>query len=304
MDGGSRSGIRDDLFDPAFMGRVEQLALLARRMARSGQRAQRRSRKVGSGLEFADHREYTPGDDPRTLDWRLYARSERLQLKLFAEEEDLSVYFLVDRSASMAMAQAGGPNLLDRALQVAAALGYIALTNLDRVSVVPFGDDADPPMRPVRGRGQFFRVLRELSKVLPGGRTAIEASLSAFTRSRPRPGLVVLISDFYDPVGLGDGLRHLSLHGFEPMVLHLSDASLLDANAWGDLALLDCESGDVRELTLTPALLGRYRHAFAAFAGEIDRTAREVGARCVHVDLAQPFDDVVMRVFRTGGFLR
>ena len=122
--------IRDDLFDAAFLGRVEQLALLARRMASSGQRAQRRTRKSGSGLEFADHREYTPGDDPRGIDWNLYARSERLNLKQYEEEEDLSVWFLLDRSSSMTMAPEGVPTLFDRALQVTAALSYISLSNL------------------------------------------------------------------------------------------------------------------------------------------------------------------------------
>ena len=132
--------IRADLFDAAFLGRIEQLALLARRMVSSGQRAQRRSKQVGSGLEFADHRAYVAGDDPKAIDWALFARTERLQLRQFEEEEDLSVWFLIDRSSSMAMAPPGVVHLLDRALQVTAALAYIALVNLDRVAVVPFGE--------------------------------------------------------------------------------------------------------------------------------------------------------------------
>lgn len=295
--------IREDLFDAAFLGRVEQLALLARRMATSGARAQRRSKKVGSGLEFADHRPYTPGDDPRSIDWALYARSERLNLRRYEEEEDLSVWFLVDRSSSMAMAPEGVPSLFDRALQVTAALSYIALSNLDRVAVVPFGEGIAPPMRPVRGRQQFFRVLRTLSALAPGGKTAIRGAIEAFTRHQPRRGLAVLLSDFYDPTGLGDGLRQLSIRGFEPMVLQLCDKSLLDAAVWGDLALVDVETGDVRELTLTPALMAKYRLAFEGFSAEIGRAAREVGARYLQVDVSQPFDEVVMKVFRSGGFL-
>lgn len=296
-------GIRTDLFDAAFLGRVEQLALMARRMATSGQRAQRRSRKVGSGIEFADHREFAPGDDPRAIDWSLYARTERLQLRLYEEEEDLRVYFLVDQSGSMAVAPEGQLTLFDRALQVTAALAYISLSNLDRVAVVPFAEGVEAPMRPLRGRNQFFHVLRLLSSLRPGGRTGIEASIAAFVRHQPRPGLCVILSDFYDPAGLGLALRDLSLRGFEPMVLHISDLTLLEASVWGDLTLCDCETGEERELCLTPALMARYRQAFHAFSAEIQRAARQVGARCLQVDLGLPFDDVVMKVFRSGGFL-
>ncbi len=303
MADGSPRKIRDDLFDAAFLGRVEQLALLSRRIATSGQRAMRRSRKIGSGIEFADHREYAPGDDPRAIDWLLYARTERLQLRLYEEEEDLSVYFLLDRSTSMTMAADGQQSLFDRSLQVTAALSYISLSNLDRVSVVPFSEGIEAPMRPLRGRSQFFRILRVLSDVKQGGRTEIHRSIEAFARHQPRRGLVVLLSDFYDPAGLGDSLRYLAFRGYEPMVLHLVDRSLLDAPVLGDLALVDCETGDVRELCLTPALMENYRKAFDGFTGEIERAAREAGARCLQVDLALPFDEVVMKVFRAGGFL-
>ncbi len=296
-------GIRDDLFDPAFLGRVEQLALLARRMASSGTRANRRSRIVGSGIEFADHRGYTPGDDLRNVDWKLFARTERLNLRLYEEEEDLSVYFLIDRSTSMTMAPDGEKTLLDRALQVAAALSYIALSNLDRVAVVPFADKIAAPMRPVRGRAQFFKILRVLSDVPPGGRTDIQAAFNGWLRTQPRPGLAVVISDFFDSKGLGDALRLLTYRGFEPMVLQLVDRTLLDADVQGDLAIVDCETGETREIVLTPQLLARYRAAFEMLGHDVQRAASEVGARCLQIDLSVPFDDVVMRVFRAGGFL-
>lgn len=295
--------LRADLFDPAFMGRVEQLALLARRMATSGAQAHRRSKKVGSGVEFAEHRDYSAGDDPAQIDWALFARSDQVQIREFEEEEDLSVYFLVDHSRSMALGPSGGVHLLDRALQVAAALAYISLSNLDRVAVVPFAQGSDAPMRAVRGRGQFLRVLRALSQVRPAGRTAIPKAIEEFLRYQPRPGLAVIISDFYDPDGLGDSLKQLAYRGFEPMVLHLCDLQLLEAGAYGDVALVDAETGEIRELTLTPAMMQRYRAAFAAFSHDIDRAAREVGARCLRVDVSLAFDEVVLRVFRSGGFL-
>ena len=296
-------GIRDDLFDAAFLGRVEQLALLARRMATGGARANRRSKVVGSGIEFADHRGYSPGDDLRNVDWRLFARTERLNLKLFEEEEDLAVYFLLDSSTSMTLTADGQRTPLDRALQVSAALAYIALSNLDRVAVIPFGERVVAPMRPVRGRGQFFTLLRALSRLPPGGQTDIQAAFSGWLRTAPRPGLAVILSDFFDAKGLGTALRLLAYRGFEPMVLQLVDRSLLEADVQGDLAIVDCETGQVREIVLTPRLLADYRVAFEALGHDVQRAASEVAARYLQVDVSVPFDEVVMRIFRAGGFL-
>ena len=272
-------------------------------MVTSGQRAQRRSKKIGSGIEFADHRDYTPGDDPRYLDWKLYGRTERLLLRQYEEEEDLSVYFLLDRSASMGMAPAGELNLFERALQVTAALSYISLSNLDRVAVVPFSETVERPDRSVRGKGQFFRILRLLSHLQIGGMTHLSDALRDFARHRPRRGLAVVISDFYDPAGLDEGLRYLAFRGFEIMVLQLCDGRLLEAEHWGDLSLVDCETGERRELCLTPDLMVAYREAFEAFSTGISNSAREVGARHIRVDVSLPFDEMVMKVFRSGGFL-
>ncbi len=276
---------------------------MARRMASSGQRAQRRSRKIGSGIEFADHRAYTAGDDPRHLDWKVYGRSERLLLRQYEEEEDLSVYFLVDRSPSMGMAPAGERTLFERALQIAAALSYISLSNLDRVALVPFSGNQARPQRPVRGKGQFFRILRELSALEMTGETHLRDAIRDFPRYRPRRGLVVVISDFYDAEGVGDALRYLALRGHEPMVLQLGDERLFRSDHWGDLTLVDVETGALREVTLTPALLKAYREAFEALSGRVAALAREVGARHLRVDVSVPFDDVVMKIFRSGGFL-
>ncbi len=297
------SPLRQDLFDAAFLGRVEQLALLARRMATSGAQAHRRSKKLGSGIEFAEHRDYAPGDEPNQIDWALYARSDDLQIREFEEEEDLSVYFLVDHSQSMAVGPEDTPTLLDRALQLSAALAYISLSNLDRVAAVPFAQGAQPPMRPLRGRGQFFRLLRALSAVQPGGKTAIAQTIDDFVRYQPRKGLVVLLSDFFDPTGLGDALRQLTYRGFQPMLLHLVDASLLEAGSYGDVALVDSETGQLHEITLTPAMMAEYRAAFEGFCADIDSAARQVGATCLRLDIAVPYDEAVLRVFRAGGFL-
>lgn len=295
--------VRDDLFDATFLRRTEHLSLIARRMAASGQRAQRRSKKIGGGIEFADHRDYTAGDDPKYLDWKIYGRTERLLLRQYEEEEDLSVYLLVDRSGSMAMAPPGEVTLFDRALQIAASLAYISLSNLDRVAVVPFADKVVRPERSLRGKGQFFRILRQLSAIELGGQTRLSDALTDFVRKRPRRGLVVIISDLYDPEGLADGIRLLAHRGFEPMIVHLADRRMLQGGHHGDLVLVDCETGVAREVCVTPALLKEYKLAFEAFCVELANSAKQVGARYLRVDVSVPFDEVVMKVFRAGGFL-
>ena len=180
-------------FDEAFLRKLEYLSIVARRVFGGGLRAERRSRKVGAGIEFADHRDYAPGDDLRYVDWAIYARLERLLLRLFQEEEDLHVYLLIDRSASMA---ASGK--LDQATRIAAALAYVGLANLDRISVVPFSSDTQPVVRPKRGRGAVLPILKFLEALEPHGSTSLLAAAEAFVRRAPRPGLAVLISDFYD----------------------------------------------------------------------------------------------------------
>lgn len=303
LDSAPATMIREDLFDAAFLRRVEHLALLARRMATSGQRAARRSKKMGSGIEFADHRDYAPGDDLRHLDWKVFGRSDRMLLRQYEEEEDLSVHFLLDRSPSMAMAPAGETSLFDRALQIVAALAYISLSNLDRVALAPMADGKARPERPVRGKAQFFRLLRTLSALQPAGMTSVRASIRDFCRARPRRGLAVIVSDLYDPEGLGDGLRELAARGFEPMVLQLADERLFQARQYGDLVLVDVETGDRHEVWLTPALVATYREVFEQLAAQVESAAREVGARALRVDVSLPYDEVVMRIFRQGGFL-
>ena len=299
----SNKAIRDDLFDAAFLRRTEHLALVARRMVTSGQRAQRRSKKIGSGIEFADHRDYAPGDEPRHIDWKVFGRTERLLLRQYEEEEDLSVYFLVDQSRSMGMAPAGEVTVFDRSLQVTAALSYISLSNLDRVAVVPFQERIVRPERSLRGKAQFFRILRQLSGFEVGGQTRINEALKDFARARLRRGLVVLISDFYDAQGISEGLRMLAYRGFEVLVVQLGDRRVLDGGYFGDLVLVDCETGNAAEVCLTPELLSAYDRACDELRLEIEGACREMGARHLHVDVAVPFDEVVMKVFRSGGFL-
>src|SRR5947209_11889078 len=154
------------LLDPQFLHRLEQLELVSRKIFLGLMKGERRSKRKGQSVEFADYRNYVKGDDLRFLDWNLYARLDRLFLRLFMEEEDLHFYILLDNSLSMDF---GTPSKLLYAKQIAAALSFIGLVNMDRVVIEAFNERLTQSLPAVRGRRSLFRVLDFLHKLEPGG---------------------------------------------------------------------------------------------------------------------------------------
>src|SRR5437899_8146476 len=209
------------LFDSDFLKKLEYLSLVSKRVFRGTLLAQRRTMQLGGGIEFADHREYTAGDDFRYLDWNLYARHEQLLLKRFQEEEDLHVYLFLDCSRSMAF---GAPSKFDFARQVTAALAYIALADLDRIAVIGFADDivADFPL--TRGKGRILSLLKFLETLEPSGAdTNLERVATGFIHREQRRGLAVVVSDLYDSNGFQRGLDLLRHRRYEPHIVQIHD---------------------------------------------------------------------------------
>jgi uncharacterized protein (DUF58 family) len=299
--GAARARDRSALFDDRFLRTLEHLHLVSRKVFAGNLRAERRTRKVGSGIEFADHRTYARGDDFRYIDWNLYGRLDRLLLRLFEEEEDLHIYLLVDCSDSMAI---GTPPKLHYAMKVAAALSYVGLANLDRVSILPFSDRIHGRLPPARGKNRIFRVFEFLRDVEIGGRTDVAQAAKIFVGQNKRRGLAVIISDFYDPAGFEEGINTLRYNKFEPFVLQVYDPKEDAPNLHGDLALVDCETGELREVTVSKALLEAYGREHERYCKELEDfcTARAVPFFRTHTGI--PFDDLVLRIFRVGGFLR
>src|SRR5919201_3966219 len=230
------------LFDSDFLKKLEYLSLVSKRIFRGSLLAQRRTMQLGGGIEFADHREYTPGDDFRYLDWNLYARLDELLLKRFQEEEDLHVYLLLDCSRSMGF---GTPPKFDFARQVTAALAYIALADLDRVAVVAFAADivADFPL--TRGKGRILALLKFLEEQRAQGTdTGLARVVSGFVHRGQRRGLAIVVSDLYDPNGFERGLDLLRHRRYEPQVMQIYDRQEAEPhNMLGDLELYDVETG-------------------------------------------------------------
>ncbi len=287
-----------ELLDPAFVRRLAKLAVVARRRFAGASAGARRSTRRGSSAELADHRAYTAGDDVRRIDWNAYARLEELVLRLFVAEEDLSVYLLVDASASLAL---GEPPKIDAAKRLAAGIGYVALHGSDRVSVWPFADaGAKVAMPPARGRKQVGRLLRALDAITPLGETDLARAVEALLARRPRPGLVAVVSDFLDPAGYERALDRLIAERHEPVLFHVVDPEELDPRPGGDLLLVDAERGRELEVTLDERALRAYRARVAAFLAELEGYAKKRGLFYVRVGTGADFEGALLRYLRAA----
>ncbi len=289
-----------DLFDEAFLRRLESLAVVARRTVDGKTRAERRSKKTGAGIELADTREYSPGDDFRAIDWNLFARSERLHTRLFEEEEDLSVYVALDVSASMTL---GTPPKLDHGKRLAAALAYVSLAALDRVSITTFADRVIGRLPAMRGKGRIFRVLDFLRNAETGSATDLGTAMRTFVAQNKRRGVVLVVSDLYDPKSFETGIDALRHARFEPRILHLVDRRDAEPELFGDVLLVDRETGERREVTVTDAVLRRYREAHARHGKRIATFAGETRVPLVSIDVQHHWDDVVLGLLRRGGIV-
>jgi uncharacterized protein (DUF58 family) len=298
----NRAEDRSGLFDERFLKTLEHLHMVSRKVFAGNLRAERRTRKVGSGIEFADHRTYARGDDFRYIDWNLYGRLDRLLLRLFEEEEDLYIYILIDVSDSMSI---GSPlPKLHYAMQVGAALSYVGLANLDRVAIIPFADRLLDRLPPSRGKNRIFRVFDFLRHCPIGGQTALADCMKTFVTQNKRRGLAVVISDFYDPVGFEQGLNTLRYNKFEPFVLQVYDQREADPQLHGDLALVDCETGDTREVTVSKSLLEAYQREHESYCKELEAYCTRYAMAFFRTHTAIAFDQLVLKIFRSGGFLR
>lgn len=299
--GAARAADRSRLFDERFLRTLEHLHMVSRKMFAGNLRAERRTRKVGSGIEFADHRTYARGDDFRYIDWNLYGRLDRLLLRLFEEEEDLHIYILVDCSDSMAI---GNPPKMHYAMKVGAALSYVGLANLDRVAILPFSDHVLGRLPPTRGKNRIFRVFDFLRTCEIGGTTGIADAMKTFVSQHKRRGLAVLISDFYDPAGFEEGINTLRYNKFEPFVLQVYDLKEAAPNLHGDLALVDCETGEQREVTVSKSLLEQYMREHERYCKQLEDFCTERAVPFFRTHTGIPFDELVLQIFRSGGFLR
>ena len=291
----------EELFDETFLKKLEYLHIVSKKLFSGRSMAERKSKRTGSGIEFADHREYAPGDDFRYIDWSILGRMDRVLLRLFEEEEDLHIYLLLDISDSVRM---GKPSKLHYGMQIAAALAYIGLANLDRVSIITLADGLRDRLPPARGKGRIFKVFEFLRNISPGGHTELATALRTFVHQNKRRGLAILISDFYDPAGYQAAINVLRYNRFEPFMIQLYDAAEARPRLKGDLQLVDCETGDIREITISAKMLETYAREHERYCNELAEFCISKQVPLIRADTREPFDDLVLNIFRRGGFVR
>jgi uncharacterized protein (DUF58 family) len=309
------------LFDEPFLRKLERLAILSRRAMAGQLQGERRSTKRGQSVEFADFRPYSAGDDIRRIDWNAYARLERFFIKLFVEEEDLTVHLLVDTSRSMDWGQ---PNKLWYAIRAAAALGYIALVGLDQVTATGMGDTLGESFPPHRGRNQAFAFFDFLAGLNATGATDLRQALTRYAAQARRPGPLLLFSDLLDTApwpssnpaiqssGWADGLQTLASRGFEVTVLHIlsPDEVNPEASEWlsagptRDFKLLDSETDAEVEITADYDLLERYRDGLTAWQEELRRFCGARGIHYVSIETSLPFEELLFALLRQRGVLK
>jgi uncharacterized protein (DUF58 family) len=291
----------DQLLDPEFRARIEQLALVSRKIFAGKLRGERVSKRKGESVEFADYRNYVVGDDLRFLDWNIYARLDALFLKLFLQEEDLHVSILVDVSRSMDW---GEPHKGLYARRIAAAIAYIGLVNFDRVSIYAYSNGLQYELAGVRGRRLMFKVIDFLTRAEYEGVSNLAAACKQFAIRHPQPGIVLVLSDFFEKGGYEDGLRYLLGRNYDLYTVQILSPEEADPPLAGDLRLTDIEDEDVAEVTISRALINRYKQNLQAYCGQLREYCTRRGISYLFTTTEAPFDQIVLSYFRTRGLLK
>ena len=290
-----------NLLSPELLAQLERLELVTRKIFRGRVKGERKSKRRGQSVEFADFRNYVAGDDLRFVDWNMYARLDKLFLKVFLEEEDLHFHALIDTSSSMDF---GDPSKLYYAKQLAASLGFIGLCRGDRVKIDSFGQPLSKPSPSFRGRANLWRMMQQLNEIKPGDNTPLEEGIKNFCLRNVGKGILVLLTDLMDKSGYETGLRYLLAQDLDVYVIHILSAAEIEPDVKGDLRLVDCEDADVAEITVSKPLLDRYQRTLAAF---LDGAREYCTRRGIHYLMANtdiPVDQLVSSYLRKRGLVR
>jgi len=292
--------VPEALLDPGFLRRIEQLDIVSRRIFAGQIKGQRRSKRHGASVEFADYRDYSPGDEPRFIDWNIYGRLDRLFVKLFVEEEDLHVYLLIDPSASMDF---GEENKFDYVRRLCAALGTMGLANFDRVGAYAYSDGLERQFPLTRGRPAMWKLYAFLEDLHAEGVTSLETMAERFTQRFRRRGIVILFSDFFDKAGYEAAINILVSQRYEVFAIQVLAPEEVDPPVHGDVKLVDCEDGEYTEITAGRALVDAYKRNVRNYNAAIRDFCVRRGAGFLSTTTKVPFDELILRHLRRAGLL-
>ena len=286
--------------DPGFMAKLDRLDLMSRKILNGKMKGERRSKRRGQSVEFADYRNYVVGDDLRFIDWNIYARLDKLFLKMFLEEEDLALYILVDTSGS---SDYGSPNKFDYCRQVAAALGYVGLVNYNRVTVAAISDTVVADTGGLRGRRNVPRMLDFLDNLTPGGESDFGEACKRFALRNRSKGVLVLVSDFFDKGGFEDGLRYVAGGRYDLFAVHVLAPQEIDPDLKGDLKLIDLEDKDAAEVSITGQLVKKYKANLNAYCLSLKNYVTRRGGTYLFSSTGVPFETLVLNYLRERNLL-
>ncbi|MGH9135512.1 MAG: DUF58 domain-containing protein [Acidimicrobiales bacterium] len=284
------------LLSPGLLAQLEQLQLVTRRRLAGRFAGEHRSPAFGSSVDFADYREYHPGDDFRRIDYPLYARTGALFIRLFEAEDNVTVRIVIDRSASMGMHRK-----LDQAVRMAAAIGFIALVRRD--IVVVHTEPASGPARRFSGRHATQPLFTMLAELAAAGPTDLVGAAREVLGQRGPVGVNVLITDLLSD-GWSTAVDRLVACGGDTTVLHVLAPDELRPDLRGDLEMVDVETGQQVNASLSPAALSEYAENAAAWLAETSGHCRSRGAAYVRVMADEPPEGVLLRSWREHGLVR
>jgi len=297
---------------PEFLRKLELLRVTARKVHGGRFSARHRSKKLGQGIDFADYRPYTPGDDFKDIDWNLFGRLDRLMVRLAQEETELQLHLLVDCSRSMSfdageaadsLGTANTESKATLARNVATALSYVALARMDRVRVFPFAQALHHPLTPPRSKAQAARIHRYLEGIEEGEGTDLSAVARAFVGVAQQRGVVLVLSDFLSSSGWKPALDILRHARFEPALLQISAPEDSEPPPTGEVILSDAETGRRVRVQVTDGLARAYREAFLDHCEALRSYARSHNLFYGHARTDQPWEEVVLGTMRAERLL-
>ena len=285
-----------ELLDPKFMARLDSLDFMSRKILHGKMHGERRSKRRGESIEFADHKPYVHGDDLRFVDWNIYARLEQLFLKLFMEEQDLSIHIALDLSASMST---GDPSKDMFVRRMTAALGYISLVNNNRVTVSSFGAGISSELTRMRGRAYISALAEFLLKSPCEGVSDFEQSCKELISARIGRGIMIVLSDFMFKNGFDQGLKRLVSRNYDLYVIQVLSPQEIDPDLNGDLKLVDIEDADTAEITVSNALLKYYKKNLNSYCNDIKTFCSKRGASYVLARTSDPVEGLILNYLRS-----
>ncbi len=300
MSSSSTESLRQ-LLTPELLAQLERMELVSRKIFRGRMKGERRSKRKGQSVEFADFRTYVPGDDLRFIDWNLYARLDKLFLKMYLEEEDLHFYALLDDSLSMDF---GDPTKLHYAKQLVAAVGFIGLCRADRVRIESLGQTLRRPGPVLRGRHSLWRMVEYLEAIQAGDSVPLVDGVKNFCLRNSGKGILLFISDLMDKQGYESAFRFLLAQQMDVYVVHVLSPEELDPELQGDLRLIDCEDGEHAEITVSRPLLDRYKQTVAAFVDSAREFCTRRGMTYLLTNTNIPVEHFVASYLRQRGLVR